>query len=251
MTSAGSEALATRLRAAGCVFAEDEAGLLVDSGATGDALEALVRRRVAGEPLETVLGWVEFAGMRLTVRPGVFVPRRRTELLARVAASRCAPGSVFLELCCGVAPVGALVHAGEVHLADLDPAALACARVNAPDAHVHLSDLYAALPADLRGRVDVVAANAPYVPSDAIALMPPEARDHERRMALDGGPDGVDLHRRIAAGARDWLAPAGVLVIETSPHQAPLTVAAMSDAGLATEVVVDDSVAGCVVVGLG
>lgn len=242
--------LVARLRAAGCVFAEDEAHLLVATGLTGDALEDLVARRVAGEPLETVLGWVGFAGRRLVVAPGVFVPRRRTELLARVAASYAGPTSTLLELCCGVAPVAAVVPAGDVHAADLDAVALACARSNVPHATLHLSDLYDALPDVLRGRVDVLVANAPYVPTERIALMPPEARDHEPAVALDGGRDGVDLHRRIAAGAPEWLAPGGVLLVETSPDQAPLTTAAMRAAGLVTEVRTDDEVGGCVAVGL-
>ena len=239
-----------RLRAAGCVFAEDEAALLLASASGASDLEELVRRRIGGEPLETVLGWVAFAGRRLTVRPGVFVPRRRTELLAVLAADRSGPGSVLLELCCGVGPVAACADAGEIHLADLDPRALECAAENVPHGHVHLSDLYAALPDDLRGRVDVLAANAPYVPTGQIALMPPEAREHELPMALDGGRDGVDLHRRIAAAAPEWLAPGGVLMVETSRSQVPLTAASMQGAGLLTEVVTDDDVGGCVVLGV-
>ena len=232
------------------MFAEDEAALLLGSGRTGAALEALVLRRLAGEPLETILGWVAFGGRRLTVRPGVFVPRRRTELLARTAAEHCGARSVLLELCCGVGPVAATVTAGEIHLSDLDPYALECARINVPHGRVHLGDLYADLPDHLRGRIDVVAANAPYVPTDRIALMPPEARDHELPIALDGGADGADLHRRIAAGAPEWLAAGGVLMIETSPSQAPLTERAMHDAGLTTEVLTDDELDGCVVVGV-
>ncbi len=242
--------LVARLRAAGCVFAEDEARLLVGTGLTGEALELLVARRLAGEPLETVLGWVDFAGRRLSVVAGVFVPRRRTELLARVAASYAGPSSVLLELCCGVAPVAAVVPAGEVHASDVDPVALDCARRNVPHATLHLSDLYAALPDALRGRVDVLVANAPYVPTERIALMPPEARDHEPAVALDGGVDGVDLHRRISAGAPAWLAPGGVLLVETSPAQAPLTTAAMREAGLSAEVRTDDEIGGCVAVGV-
>lgn len=239
--------LAARLRAAGCVFAEEEAALLLASDDPG--LEELIERRIAGEPLETVLGWVDFAGRRLVVRPGVFVPRRRTELLARAAAAVCGPSSVLVELCSGVGPVAACVTAGEVHLTDLDPTALACARVNVPGGHTHLGDLYGALPLDLARRVDVIAANAPYVPTAEIELMPPEAREHEQRLALDGGADGVELHRRIAAEAPRWLAPGGVLMIETSPAQAPLTTRAVHDAGLTTQVVTDDDVGGCVVVG--
>ena len=127
--------------------------------------------------------------------------------------------------------------------------ALACARTNAPTAAAHLGDLYDALPAGLRGRVDVLVANAPYVPTDRIADMPPEARDHEPRAALDGGADGVDLHRRIATAAPQWLATGGVLLVETSPGQAPLTTSAMEAAGLATSVEVDPEIGGCVALG--
>ena len=244
-----------RLRAAGCVWAEDEARLLTAAATDGAALEALVARRVAGEPLETVLGWVDFLGRRLVVASGVFVPRRRTELLARTTLGEVAarPGvPVVVEMCCGVAPVAASIgdRAGiELHAADIDATALGCAGSNAPTAALHLGDLYDALPARLRGRVDVLAANAPYVPTARIADMPPEARDHEPRAALDGGADGVDLHRRIAGGAPDWLAPGGVLLVETSPGQAALTTAAMEAAGLTTSVEVDPGIGGCVAVG--
>jgi release factor glutamine methyltransferase len=241
--------LGRRLRAAGCVFAEEEAELLIGTDLTGASLEALVRRRIGGEPLETLLGWVAFAGRRLLVRPGVFVPRRRTELLARTAGEHARPDAVLLELCCGVGPVGATVRAAEIHLGDVDPAALECARVNVPSGQVHLSDLYADLPATLRGRVNVLAANAPYVPSDQVALMPSEARDHEPGLALDGGPDGVDLHRRIAAQAMDWLSTNGVLVIETSVSQASLTAGAMHEAGFSSDVLTDPEIGACVVVG--
>lgn len=249
----------TRLRAAGCVWAEDEAALLEGAATTAAELEELLVRRVGGEPLELVLGWVAFLGRRLAVAPGVFVPRRRTELLARTTIAHVASrgGStgkppVVVEMCCGVAPVAACLDdvPVEVHAADLSPEALDCARRNAPAAALHLGDLFVALPAHLRGRVDVLAANAPYVPTDRLASMPPEARDHEPRSALDGGADGVDLHRRLAAEAGEWLAPGGVLLVETSPAQAPLTTSAMAAAGLRTDVVLDDGIGGCVAVGV-
>ncbi|MGH3361201.1 MAG: hypothetical protein ACRDOM_01960, partial [Nocardioides sp.] len=158
-----------------------------------------------------------------------------------------------VELCCGVAPVAAAIlheltptHGTdgvplEVHAADIDPAAVACARTNLADrGQVHTGDLYDALPATLRGRIDVVVANAPYVPSGAVALMPPEARDHEPRTALDGGVDGLDVQRRIIAEAPAWLAPGGRLLIETSSHQADATVVACDAAGLVTRMVTDD-----------
>ena len=244
-----------RLRAAGCVWAEDEAALLEHAATSADDLERLVARRVAGEPLETVLGWVEFLGRRLVVAPGVFVPRRRTELLARLTRARAgrAPGRpVVVEMCCGVAPVAAALDStrAEVHACDVSATALDCARSNSPSATLHRGDLYDALPARLAGRVAVLAANAPYVPSDRVADMPPEARDHEPRVALDGGADGVDLHRRLAAGAARWLAPGGVLLVETGREQAGLTTDAMAAAGLATVVETDDDVGGCVAVGV-
>ncbi|MBX9244719.1 putative protein N(5)-glutamine methyltransferase, partial [Actinotalea ferrariae] len=140
----------------------------------------------------------------------------------------------------------------EVHAADVEPAAVRCARRNLPARdghHVHLGDLWDALPGHLRGRVDVVVANAPYVPTDAIALMPPEARDHEPVTSLDGGPDGTSVQARVAAGAAAWLRPGGHLLVETSRSQAPTTLALLGAAGLAACLVTDDDVDGTVAVG--
>jgi release factor glutamine methyltransferase len=247
-----------RLRAAGCVFAEDEAAALL-AEATGPAsLAALVDRRVAGEPLELVLGWAGFYGLRVAVEPGVFVPRQRTALLVEQAVARLRDTDrtpVVVDLCCGSGAVGLAVAVTvgpvELHAADVDPVAVGCARRNlAPvGGRVHRGDLYAALPAGLRGRVDALTVNAPYVPSAAVALMPPEARHHEPRTALDGGPDGTDLQRRVAAGARHWLAPGGTLLIETSARQAPRTAAAVEAGGLHAEVVRDDERDATVVTG--
>jgi release factor glutamine methyltransferase len=238
------------LRAAGCVFAEDEARLLLDAG--GD-LDALLARRVAGEPLEWVLGWAEFADLEVVVRPGVFVPRRRSELLAAEAIARLRPASVAVELCCGAGAIAAaILHEvpfAEVHASDVDPLAVACARENVPNGHVHEGDLYDALPADLAGRIDVLVANTPYVPTDEVALMPPEARDHEPRQALDGGPDGLDLLRRTSAGARRWLAPGGHLLIEVSERQLPVATAVFEADGLVTSSATNAELGATVVVG--
>jgi release factor glutamine methyltransferase len=236
------------------VFAEEEATLLRDSAADDAVLEQLLRRREAGEPLEVLLGWVGFAGRRIVVRQGVFVPRRRTELLARLAASALPAGGIAVDLCCGTGAVAAVLadEAGaEVHAVDIDPVAVACARLNLPGgAGVHVGDLWEALPDRLRGRVDVVAANAPYVPTGEIPLLPPEARDHEPRHALDGGADGAAVHRRIAAGAVGWLAPGGTVLVEAGPGRAGPTRAALRAVGLVTDVVVDEEVDGCVVRGV-
>jgi release factor glutamine methyltransferase len=241
-----------RLRAAGCVFAEDEARLLLSAARNPAQLAALVARRVAGEPLEYILGWVEFCGLRLAIDPGVFVPRRRTELLARQAVDGTGPGDVVVDLCCGAGAVGAAIRAAvpgvEVHAVDVDPAAVQCALRNLGE-RVYLGDLYEPLPAALRGRVAVVTANAPYVPTEALATMPPEARDHEAPIALDGGVDGLDVLRRVIAGAPEWLAPGGRVLVESSRAQAPRVADAMTGAGLAPRVETWDEAMGTLVAG--
>ena len=246
-------AVVLRLRAAGCVFAEDEAGLLVEAAATPAELAALIARRVAGEPLEHLLGWAEFCGLRVVVGPGVFVPRRRTGFLVRQAAALAVPGAVVVDLCCGSGAVGAALAAAvegiELHAADVDPVAVAFARRNLGNAEVHEGDLFDALPGALRGRVNVLVANVPYVPSGSIALMPLEARDHEPRVALDGGRDGLDVVRRVSAGAPVWLGPGGALLFESSAGQAPRAVEIVAAAGLAPRVVSDDERGATVVVG--
>lgn len=223
------------------MFAEDEARLLLDTAPDDATLESMVRDRVAGRPLEQILGWVEFCGRRSVVEPGVFVPRRRTEFLVHQALSLLPDRrSVVVDLCCGSGAVGAALASTSrlvtLHAGDVDPIAVRCARRNIVAGSVHCGDLYDALPPDLSGRVDLLVVNAPYVPSDAIATMPPEARLHEPRSALDGGADGVDIHRRVAAGAPRWLAPGGYLLIETSDRQAGLTSDACARAGLVPRV---------------
>ena len=244
-----------RLRAAGCVFAEDEAALLIEAARTEPAaLERLVASRVAGEPLEQLLGWVAFGGRRVAVGPGVFVPRVRTEFLAERALELIVDDAVVVELCCGVGAVAAVLqaggHVGELYVADIDPEAVRYARRNVVEPGVVLvGDLYGALPVGLWGRIDVIVANAPYVPTDAIALMPREARDHEPQVALDGGTDGVDVQRRIIAEAPGWLRAGGSLLVETGREQSMITAGEMRAVGLRVEVAVDDERDATVVIG--
>ncbi|MFD7261853.1 putative protein N(5)-glutamine methyltransferase [Streptomyces sp. NPDC059874] len=247
--------LVEALRAAGCVFAEEEAELLGGAARDDAHLAELLARRVGGEPLEHVVGWAEFCGLRMEVGEGAFVPRRRTEFLVDQAVALARPGAVVLDLCCGVGALGAAVAARtpggvELHVADIDPAALAYARRNvAPyGGTVWEGDLYEPLPASLLGRVDVLVVNAPYVPTEEIDLMPSEARDHEPLVSLDGGEDGLDIHRRVAAGAPRWLAPGGRLLIETSARQCPSTAAALTAAGLTTRVVTSEELYATVVI---
>ena len=242
-----------RLRAAGCVYAEDEARLLAGAARDADHLEELVLRRCAGEPLEPLLGWADFCGLRVEVAPGVFVPRQRSRVLV-VEALRVAPRRpVVLDLCCGSGAVGVAfaAHHGyaELHAVDVHPAAVRCATRNAEHVggRVYLGDLYEPLPRSLT--FDVIVANAPYVPTDAIATMPPEARDHEPRVTLDGGTDGLDVARRVVAGAPARLRPGGHLLVETSRAQADALTAVFEQAGLAARVVRDDDVDGTAVVG--
>jgi len=247
-------AIVTRLRAAGCVFAEDEARLLISAASTPADLAAMVDRRAAGQPLEHVVGWAKFCGLRIAVDPGVFVPRRRSEFLVRQAvglagrpaaghSGQAGPPAVIVDLCCGSGALGAAVTAAldraELHAADVDPAAVRCARRNlaACGGRVYEGDLYQPLPSTLRGRVGILLANVPYVPTEAVQTLPPEARLHEARLALDGGPDGLDVLRRVAAAAPRWLAPGGHLLIETSERQASRAAEAFTRHGLAARVV--------------
>ena len=266
-----------RLRAAGCVFAEEEAEILAASAGSVDELDALVTRRAAGEPLEQVVGWASFCGLRIDVDPGVFVPRRRSEFLVSVAAGAAPAAPVIADLCCGTGALGVAVavavadgtgdlntgdfntgdlntgdlNTGELHAADLDPAAVACARRNVArvGGRAYLGDLFRALPASVRGRVDVLICNAPYVPTTEIAFMPAEARDHEALLALDGGTDGLAILRRVADAAAGWLAPGGVLLVETSERQAPAMAAALDAGGLAARTWSDDESGATVITG--
>ncbi|EWM09765.1 putative protein N(5)-glutamine methyltransferase [Kutzneria sp. 744] len=247
--------IVTRLRAAGCVFAEDEASLLTAAASTASDLESMVDRRVGGEPLEQIVGWAEFRGLRIAVEPTVFVPRRRTEFLVQQASSLVSPGGVVVDLCCGSGAIGVATVAGmsefELYAADIDLAAVQCARRNVEPVggQVFQGDLYDALPARIRGRVDVLLVNAPYVPTEDIGMMPPEARDHEARVALDGGSDGLEIHRRVARDASTWLRPGGHVLIETSVRQAASTERLLTDAGLTARVEHSDEVDGTVGVG--
>ncbi|MEY9906173.1 release factor glutamine methyltransferase [Catenulispora sp. MAP12-49] len=255
------EDVVARLRAAGCVFAEDEAEVLLqavkEDVEPSWRLAELVGRRCAGEPLEHVVGWAGFCGLRIGVGPGVFVPRRRSEFLVELAVDLGRQGRVIVDLCCGSAPFATVLATrlaqAEVHAADIDAAQLVHARGNlAPfgrRARVHEGDLFDALPERLRGTVDLLVVNAPYVPSDAIDTLPAEARAYEPLASLDGGADGLAVHRRVAEGAPQWLAPRGHLLIETTEAQAELMLEVFGEAGLKAWIAQDQELEATVVIG--
>ncbi|MBS41834.1 MAG: putative protein N(5)-glutamine methyltransferase [Nocardioides sp.] len=253
--------LAARLRAAGCVWADDEADLLLAELADDPvALESATAARVAGAPLEHLLGFAVFEGVRARVAPGVFVPRTRSGLLVDLAVDLAPAGATVVDLCCGS---GALL-AASLHrrpdldgwASDVDPVAVDCARRTLAEVaglgadRVVAGDLDTGLPDHLRGGVDVLLVNAPYVPTGAVGAMPPEARDHEPRAALDGGTDGLDVHRRVAAVAPTWLRPGGVLLVEVAPVQVATLLGVLAAHGIRGRVEEDEERGATAVVGL-
>jgi release factor glutamine methyltransferase len=223
-----------------------------------------VARRVAGEPLQYVVGWAPFGRLRLAVGPGVFVPRPETESLAdRAARHLRAAGTpersgeprsgasvrpIAVDLCTGSGAIACFLAAevpgARVLATELDPGALAWAAGNAERHGVELlaGDLDEPLPAELAGRVDVLCANVPYVPTDAIATLPGDVRDHEPRLALDGGPDGLDVLRRLAPRTTHWLGQGGRVLCEIGEDQAEAAVALLTGAGLAEVAIHQDLV---------
>jgi release factor glutamine methyltransferase len=211
-----------RLAAAGCVAAEEEAEMLTEAAA-GEELEALVRRREQGEPVEWIVGWAPFCGLRITVHAGVYVPRVQTEVLTRRAVEVLPRDGIAVDLATGSGAVAAVVHHArpDAHVVatELDPTAAACARANGIT--VFEGDLDEPLPATYQGRVDVLTANVPYVPTEAMRLLPRDVQEREPRLALDGGADGLDLVRRVLALAPRWLTPSrGRVLVEIGPDQA-------------------------------
>ena len=161
----------------------------------------------------------------------------------------------MVDLCCGSGALGAAVAAAlagvELHAADIDPAAVACARRNVGPSAAGCTRATSTsrCPPSCAGTCDLLLANVPYVPTDEVALLPAEARLHEPRAALDGGADGLDLLRRVAAGARRWLAPGGHLLVETSDRQAARAVGIVGRAELAARVASSEELEATVVVG--
>jgi release factor glutamine methyltransferase len=221
-----TDPLVARLRAIGCVFAEEEAAEIrrvVGDDAT--RADAVVAARGTGMPLEHALGVARFAGVEVELGPGVFVPRRRAEVLVDAAVAARPNARVAVDLGCGSGAIAAALATrlptAEVHAADLDAHALTSARRNAArhGFAVHEGDWWTALPASLRGRIDLAVAYLPHVPTARLDEIPADYRTHEPDLAVAGGPDGLDPLRHVIAEMDRWLAPDGVLVTLVADEQ--------------------------------
>ncbi len=244
MTEADRDSVTRRLAAAGCLAAGEESDALI-LAAAGDpeALEDLVARRTRGEPLAWLTGSVTFCAVPLFVAPGVYVPRPQTEPLARRAAALLPAQGVAVDLCTGVGAIAAVLLAAvptaRVLATELDGAAVRCARRNGVDALQGFLD--DPLPAEIERRVDVLTAVVPYVPTDAIRLLPRDVQAYEPRLALDGGADGTELLAEVVRRSTRWLRPGGSLLLELGGDQAAPIGRLLDGAGFdALDVIADE-----------
>ena len=217
-----------------------------------EQLRELVRRRAGREPLQHILGTTSFCGLEIKVSRDVLVPRPETELLAErawnflLSSGNAAP--VFLDFGTGSGCLALAVAmkcpSAKIHAVDISGAALGIARENAAvlglsdRIQFHESNGFAALPAGLR--FHLVAANPPYIPTGEIADLEPEVREYDPRLALDGGVDGLDFYRRLAAEAGPRLCPDGRLMVEFGDGQAEAVGKLFSDQGWEVEAVERD-----------
>lgn len=199
-----------------------------------DAIRALVQRRGQREPLQYIVGWTSFCGLKIDLDRRVLIPRPETELMAERAwkflQGRPAPATALdLGTGSGCLAIALAKNAplAEVHATDVSPQALEVARRNAESNAVadrirwRQGDFLAAAPA--KARFDLIVSNPPYIPSARIETLEPEVRAHEPRAALDGGADGLDFYRRLAAEASSFLRPGGRLMVELDDDGAEAT----------------------------
>jgi release factor glutamine methyltransferase len=207
--------------------------LLAASDEGAGSIDDLIARRLEGEPLAWITGSVGFAGLRVRVDPGVFVPRPHTEALARRAIELLPAGGIAVDLCTGSGAVAAVLRSSHpratVMGTDIDPVAVACARRNG--VHALLGDLDEPLPPSLRGRVNLMTAVVPYVPTEELRFLPRDVLAHEPRRALDGGSGGVTMLVRAAEAAAGWLGPGGTVLLELGGDQASEITGILTDLG--------------------
>lgn len=236
---AAVQALTARLAAAGVPSPEVDARLLLRD-LPPEQREQGIARRLAREPLQLILGSVGFRHLDVAVRPGVFIPRPETEILAGEAIARTPEGGVVVEACTGTGAVAVAVATeaspSEVHATDICADAVALARTNAATAGagvtVHHGDLLAPVPTRLRGRVDVLVANPPYVAETEMSGLATEVAQWDPLGALVAGPTGHEVSDRLIAAAGPWLRPGGWLLLETDTTRARATAGRAAAAGL-------------------
>jgi release factor glutamine methyltransferase len=236
-------AAAARLAEAGCVAPFEEADELIEAAGGDDALlDRLVARRVTGEPLAWVTGSVCFAGHRVLVHPGVYVPRWQSEPLVARAVELLSDDGLAADLCTGSGAIAiALQRArpmARVLATDVDPGACGCAEDNGVE--VFTGHLASPLPAELRGHFDVVIAVVPYVPTDQLVFLPRDVRDYEPSLALDGGPDGTRLLEEAIWAGAELLRPGGNLLLELGGDQADAITDVLRAAGFSEAVIFED-----------
>ena len=219
------DALTDLLWEAGFVAADEEADdLLRTAAGDGELLDALVARRLTGEPIAWITGRITFCGLEIRVDPGVYVPRWHTERLARRAAERLPDAGMAVDLCTGTGAIAVVLRAARpsarVVATDLDEPSVACAVANGVEAYQ--GDLFAPVPAALRGRVDVVAGVVPYVPTPSLSLLQRDTFAFESGLSYDGGHDGADVLRRVLADSPAFLRLGGALLLELGGDQADL-----------------------------
>jgi len=235
-------AVTSALAAVGCVAADEEAEELVAVAADDARLRQLLERRLTGEPLAWVTGSATFCGLTVGVEPGVYVPRWQSEPMVRVAVHRLPPSGIAVDLCTGSGALGLVLQAARpaarVIGTELDPVATACARRNGLE--VVDGDLDEGLPDELAGRVDVMIGVLPYVPDDALHLLPRDVQAFEPRLALDGGAGGLSLVARAVERSPRWLRRGGWLLLEIGGDQAPAVTAMLAGSGYRRIEVLDD-----------
>ena len=230
------------LEAAGCVAADEEAAELVAAAPDPDALRRMVARRRTGEPLAWITGTTRFCGLDVAVDPGVYVPRWQSEALARRAVDLLPDDGTAVDLCTGSGALALVLQSAHpdarVVGTELDPVAVACARRNG--VVVHEGSLDDPLPPGLAGSVDVLVGVLPYVPVDALHLLPRDVRAFEPRRALDGGDRGLSLLSTAVARSPRWVRPGGWLLLELGGDQAAAVTDLLEDAGYGRIEVLED-----------
>ncbi|MDQ6783318.1 MAG: HemK family protein methyltransferase [Actinomycetota bacterium] len=238
------ESLARLLACSGFVAAEDEAEELL-AGAAGNVglLETNVERRLTGEPLAWITGGVTFCGLEIRVDPGVYVPRRQTEPLARRAVELLPATGTAIDLCTGSGAIAKTLTAARpdarVVGSDIEERAAACAAANGVE--VYRGDLFAPLPGTLQGHVDVIVGVVPYVPTHALALLQRDTLAFETTSSYEGGDEGTEILRRVLTDSRGFLCSGGQLLLELGGEQADALADDLIRFGyLDVDVIVDD-----------